>query len=279
MGVFGQRTGTPGRSDAPWGRSRRSRIKVSPVFLAIVAVAVTGAVAAWTGYGDPRFAVFVFVFGAYFAVLCLHEFGHAYAAHRAGDLDVAARGYLDLNPLRYLNPVLSIILPAFYLAIGGLPLPGGAVLVNRAAARKRWQASLISASGPLSNIVFAGIAMAAVALGASVADPGIIYGAHAYFWAGVSFFAYIQVAVAVLNLIPVPGLDGYGIIEPYLRYETRRALEPIRPYGILLVLLLLVAFPPVRDGFSHLINSILSTFGQPYYGPSEGQTAFMFWKN
>jgi len=279
MGVFGQRTGTPGRSDAPWGRSRRSRIRVSPVFLAIVAVAVTGAVAAWTGYGDPRFAVFVFVFGAYFVVLCLHEFGHAYAAHRAGDVDVAARGYLDLNPLRYLNPVLSIILPAFYLAIGGLPLPGGAVLVNRAAARKRWQASLISASGPLSNIVFAGIAMAAVSIGATTADPGIIYGNHAYFWAGVSFFAYIQVAVAVLNLIPVPGLDGYGIIEPYLRYETRRALEPIRPYGILLVLLLLVAFQPVRDGFSHLINSILQSAGQPYYGPSEGQSAFMFWKN
>jgi Zn-dependent protease len=278
MGVFGQRTGTTGRADTPWGRSRRNRIRVSPVFLAIVAVAVTGAVAAWTGYGDPRFAVFVFVFGAYFVVLCLHEFGHAYAAHRAGDVDVAARGYLDLNPLRYLNPVLSIILPAFYLAIGGLPLPGGAVLVNRAAARKRWQASLISASGPLSNILFAGIAMAAVAI-AVPSNNDIYFSTHSFFWAGVSFFAYIQVAVALLNLIPVPGLDGYGIIEPYLRYETRRALEPVRPYGILLVLLLLVAFPPVRDGFSHLINSILQSAGQPSYGPSEGQNAFMFWKN
>ena len=276
MGVFGQRMGVQRRTAAPWGR--RNRVKVSPVFLGILAVTITGGVAAWTGYGNARFAVFVFVFGAYFVVLCLHEFGHAYAAHRAGDSGVAARGYLDLNPLRYLNPVLSILLPAIYLAIGALPLPGGAVLVDRSSARKRWQASLISASGPLWNIVFAGIAMAAVAI-ATPTDLDIYFSAHRAFWSGVSFFAYIQVAVALLNLIPVPGLDGYGIIEPYLRYETRRSLEPIRPYGILLVLLLLVAFPPVRDGFSHAINSILDTFSQPSIGPGLGQSFFQFWKN
>ena len=275
MGVFGQRTGVPGRADAPWGR--RNRIRISPVFLGIVAVAATGAVCAWTGYGNARFAVFVFVFAAYFVVLCLHEFGHAYAAHRAGDAEVLGRGYLDLNPLRYLNPVLSIILPAIYLAIGGLPLPGGAVMVNRGAARKRWQASLISASGPLSNILFAVIAMVAVAVGAPKTQ-GFIFGPHDVFWVGVSFFAYIQVAVAVLNLIPVPGLDGYGIIEPYLRPQTRRSLEPIRPYGILLVLLLLVAFPPVRDGFSHLVNSILQAASQPPNGPGWGQQLFRFWQ-
>lgn len=275
MGVFGQRMGEQRRTAAPWGR--RNRVKVSPVFLGILAVTATGAVAAWTGYGNARFAVFVFVFGAYFAVLCLHEFGHAFAAYRAGDSGVAARGYLDLNPFRYLNPVLSFLLPAIYLAIGGLPLPGGAVLVDRTTARKRWQVSLISASGPLWNILFAGIAMAAVAIAAPT-DMDIFYGTHSVFWAGVSFFAYIQVAVALLNLIPVPGLDGYGIIEPYLRPQTRRSLEPIRPYGILLVLLLLVAFPPVRDGFSHLVNSILSAAGQPADGPGWGQHLFRFWE-
>lgn len=277
MGVFGQRTWTQRRTPAPpWGR--RSRIKVSPVFLGIVAVTATGAVAAWTGYGNAKLAVFVFVLGAYFVVLCLHEFGHAYAAHRAGDADVVARGYLDLNPMRYLNPVLSILLPAFYLVLGGLPLPGGAVMVNRGAARKRWQASLISAGGPLWNILFAVIAMAAVGVWATDIQ-GFVIDPHGVFWSAVAFFAYIQVAVAVLNLIPVPGLDGYGIIEPYLRYETRRALEPIRPYGILLVLLLLVAFPPVRNGFSHLITSIMDVFGQPKYGPGEGQALFQFWQH
>ncbi len=275
MGVFGQRMGVQRRAAAPWGR--RNRIKVSPVFLALVAVTATGGAAAWVGYGDDRFAVFVFVFGAYFVVLSLHEFGHAYAAHRAGDAGIAARGYLTLNPMRYVNPVLSILLPAIYLAIGALPLPGASVLVDRGAARKRWQASMISASGPLWNVLFAGISMAAVAI-ATPSDVELFTDPHQAFWAGVSFFAYLQVAVALLNLIPVPGLDGYGIIEPYLRYETRRSLEPIRPYGILLVLLLLVAFPPVRDGFSHAINSILDTFGQPSLGPALGQDIFQFWR-
>ncbi len=109
-------------------------------------------------------------------------------------------------------------------------------------------------------------------------DPA---GAHAYFWEGLSFFAYIQVAVAILNLIPVPGLDGYGIIEPYLRPEDPGgALEPIRPYGILIVvLLLLFAFPPVRDGFSHLINDILKATGQPLDGAGDGQSLFQFWRS
>jgi Zn-dependent protease len=177
-----------------------------------------------------------------------------------------------------LNPVLSLLLPALYLAIGGLPLPGGAVLVDRSVARKRWQASAISASGPLGNVMFAGAAMAAVAIGAPT-NEDLYFGTHSAFWAGVSFFAFIQVAVALLNLIPMPGLDGYGIIEPYLRYETRRALEPLRAYGVLLVLLLLFAFPPVRDGFRSAVNGILTACGQPSDGPALGRDLFMFWKH
>jgi Zn-dependent protease len=253
-------------------------MKVSPVFLAIVAAAVTGAVATWTGYGNIGVAVFVFVFASYLMVLCLHEFGHAYSAHRAGDTSIAARGYLDLNPMRYVNPVFSIILPAIYLAYGGIPLPGGAVLVDRTAARSKWEASLISLSGPLTNVVFAVIAMVAVAIGAP-SNVDLVYGTHAVFWSAVSFFAFIQIALSILNLIPVPGLDGYGALEPYLRYETRRALEPVRPYGVLLVLLLLFFFPPLRDAFSSAVTSIMNAFGQPSYGPGLGEYYFQFWKH
>lgn len=281
---FRQRVAGRGAFDTR--RSGHGNGRISTVFLAVLAATATGGVVAWlsspTAGNGPKFAVFVFVFGLYFTVLCLHEFGHAYAAHRGGDTSIAARGYLDLNPMRYVNPVLSLLLPAIYLIIGALPLPGGAVLVNRAAIRSKREASLVSAAGPLSNILAAAVSMALVALfaptldfgGTSWIDPSQ---PHAYFWMGLSFFAYLQVAVAILNLIPVPGLDGYGIIEPYLRFETRRALEPVRPYGILVVLLLLFFFPPVRDGFSHLITDILTAGQQPRNGAFQGQGLFQFW--
>ena len=285
MSFPGQRN----RGRGAFGARGPHRGGVSTVFLALVAATVTGGVVAWlTSNSDtgtaPKFAVFVFVFGLYFTILCLHEFGHAYAAHRGGDTSIVGRGYLDLNPMRYVNPVLSLLLPAIYLIIGALPLPGGAVQVNRGAIRTKAGASMVSAAGPLMNIVAAGISMALVALFApAVAFGGTTFfnpaGPHAYFWAGLSFFAYIQVAVAILNLIPVPGLDGYGILEPYLRFETRRALEPIRPYGIIVVLLLLFFFPPVRDGFSTLVNDILKAAGQPANGPAYGQGLFQFWRS
>lgn len=276
MGFPGQRNNAARRYAPTWGRGRGHR--VSPVFLGIVAVTVTGAVASWTGFGNAGFAVFVFVFAGYFMVLCLHEFGHAYTAHRAGDEGIVARGYLDLNPMRYMNPLFSILMPALYLIWGGLPLPGGAVLVDRSAARRRWQASLISASGPLTNIVAAAVAMTFVAVFAPT-NADMAFGPHSAFWSGVSFFAFLQVAVALLNLIPVPGLDGYGIVEPYLNYETRRGLEPIRPYGILVVLLLLFAVPPLRDWFQNVVTSVLTAGGQPSFGPAIGQSNFMFWKD
>lgn len=273
--------GQRGSGRGGFGARGPRQYAISTVFLLLVAATAAGGVASWLGSGSD-FAVFVFVFGLYFTFLCLHEFGHAYAAHREGDTSIAARGYLDLNPLRYVNPVLSLLLPAIYLIIGGLPLPGGAVLVNRAAIRTRAGVAAVSAAGPLFNVAAAAVSMALVALFAPtlpVPDGTAIdaFAPHYAFWAGLAFFAYIQVAVAILNLIPVPGLDGYGIIEPYLRYETRRALEPIRPYGILAVLLLLVAFPPVRDGFSTLVMDILRWGRQPDDGAFQGQNLFQFW--
>ncbi len=74
--------------------------------------------------------VFVFVIAGWLVSLCLHEFGHAFTAWRFGDHDVAVRGYLTLNPLKYSNPMLSIGLPLLFIALGGIGLPGGAVYLR-----------------------------------------------------------------------------------------------------------------------------------------------------
>ncbi len=88
-------------------------MRPSPVFLAIVALTAAGGVAGLvlspSAIEPLAYAgVFVFVVAGWLVSLCLHEFGHAFTAWRFGDHDIAVRGYLTLNPLKYTNPLLSL---------------------------------------------------------------------------------------------------------------------------------------------------------------------------
>ena len=109
----------------------QSSVRPSPIFLLIVALTAVGAVLAWlsadTNGPMAYVGVFMFVVAGWVVTLCLHEFGHAFTAWRFGDHDVPVRGYLTLNPFKYSNPLLSIVLPVLIIAIGGIGLPGGAV--------------------------------------------------------------------------------------------------------------------------------------------------------
>ena len=84
----------------------------------------------WNGVIHGSGAVIVFVVSGSIVALCLHEFGHAIVARNGGDWTVAQTGYLDLDPLKYPDPLLSIVLPLVYVLIGGFALPGGAVWIN-----------------------------------------------------------------------------------------------------------------------------------------------------
>src|SRR5678815_2748961 len=70
---------------------------------------------------------FYIVTVAWIFSVCLHEFGHAVVAYKGGDYTVRDKGYLTFNPLKYTDPLFSIILPVLFVALGGIGLPGGAV--------------------------------------------------------------------------------------------------------------------------------------------------------
>ena len=139
-------------------RDLHQSVRPSPIFLAIVGVTVLGAgLAYWVGddvgplaYG----AVFVLVIAGWVVSLCLHEFGHAFTAWRFGDRDVALRGYLNMDPRRYVSPVWSILVPIAITAIGGIGLPGAAVYVRTSYMTTR-QGTLVSLAGPAANLVLA----------------------------------------------------------------------------------------------------------------------------
>jgi len=253
---------------------RTSAVRPSPVFLGVVGVAVAAGVLAWRDNGigsrSGDFAVFVMVIALWIVSLSLHEFAHSYAAYRAGDRDVEAAGYLTLNPLRYAHPVLSILLPVLFIVAYGFGLPGGAVYLHRNAFRSRASQSIAAAAGPLVNLAFAIGTLAVV-------HAELPHSNHPRFWAGLAFFGLLQVTAAVFNLLPVPGLDGWAIIEPYLSPETQRGAEPVKPWGLLGVFVLLQV-QQVNTAFFNLVYRVYEISGLDRLSAEIGRQVFRFWQ-
>ena len=253
---------------------RRSAVRPSPLFLAFLAATAAGAVLAWTksqpGSRLGDFGVFVFVLGGWVVSLCLHEFAHAFAAYRAGDHGVEARGYLSLNPFKYTHPLLSIILPLFFIVQGGIGLPGGAVYLHTRSFRTKASRAMAAAVGPIVNVV---LGAALLLLARSHTSPVD----HPRFWTAVAFLGFLQMTAAVLNLLPIPGLDGYAIIEPYLDPQTQAGAEKIKPWGMIIVIVLL-QIQTLNNDFFRLVYNICNLFGGDLNVLSAvGREFFKFW--
>ncbi|AGK76803.1 Membrane protein [Streptomyces microflavus DSM 40593] len=245
--------------------------RVSPVFLSIVAITAVAGWAVWTGIaGATGFAVFLFVTGAWIVSLCLHEYAHARTALHSGDTSVGSKGYLTLNPLAYTHALLSIVLPVLFVVMGGIGLPGGAVYIERARIYGRWKHSLISAAGPLTNVAFAVVCTAPFWLDA-------LDGVPPAFQYALAFLAMLQVTAAILNSLPIPGLDGYGVIEPWLSYRIRRQVEPIAPFGLIAVFAILW-IPAVNIAFFDGIDALLGVLGVDDLQRYCGYDLYRFWK-
>ncbi len=244
---------------------------ISPVFLGIVAVMAVSGWAVWAGPGrSVGLATFLFVTAAWVVSLCLHEYAHARTALHSGDISVGAKGYLTLNPLLYTHALLSIVLPVLFVIMGGIGLPGGAVFIERGRIRGRWRHSLISAAGPLTNVLFAIVCTAPFWLDA-------LSGVPAAFQYALGFLALLQVTAAILNSVPVPGLDGYGVIEPWLSHSVRRQVEPLAPFGLIAVFALLWV-PGVNAAFFDAVDALLRSLGVSQNDTYCGLDAYRFWQ-
>ncbi|EYT80764.1 MULTISPECIES: site-2 protease family protein [unclassified Streptomyces] len=251
--------------------ARHGDRRISPVFLGILAVTAVTGWATWTGFAErPGVAVFLFVTAAWIVSLCLHEYAHARTALHSGDITVGAKGYLTLNPLKYTHALLSIVLPVIFVIMGGIGLPGGAVFIERGRIRGRWRHSLVSAAGPLTNVLFAAVCTAPFWLGALDGVPGD-------FRYALAFLALLQVSAALLNFLPVPGLDGYGVLEPWLSQGLKRQVEPFAPFGLLFVFALLW-LPSVNSAFFDAVYAVLGHLGVDGHDRYCGQELYRFWQ-
>ena len=246
-------------------------MRPSPIFLALVGLTAVGGVLAWLAGTTVRplayAGVFVFVIAGWLVSLCLHEFGHAVTAWRFGDHDVAVRGYLTLDPRRYSHPALSLLLPIVVVALGGIGFPGAAVYVRTyfmTPARR----AMVSLAGPAANLLLAVLLLTLTRL---LFDPE-----HWVLWAGVAFLGFLQIMAVVLNLLPIPGLDGYDALEPHLSPETQRAVAPAKQYGVFILLFLLLA-PAVNRWLFGVVDWLFAFSGVPPLLANAGNSLARFW--
>ncbi|MGI8417167.1 MAG: site-2 protease family protein [Nakamurella sp.] len=246
---------------------RRTRDRGALVFPLILAITAAAAVACARGASPVGLWVFVFVLGGWLITLCLHEFAHAVVSLAGGDTSVRERGYLTLNLLRYTDPANSFIIPLVLLAIGGIPLPGGAVLVEPGRLRYRWWSSLVSAAGPVTNLL-AGIVLTLVA------TP-----IDSVLGSAVAFLALIQFVVAILNILPVPGFDGFGVITPYLSNRFLQQIQPYRQWAPLGVFAILWGVPGASGWLFAVASHLFDLAGGNNLQAYDGQSLFLFWRN
>lgn len=211
--------------------------------------------------------VFVFVLIGWVISLCLHEFAHARVAYAGGDTSVAAKGYLSLNPLRYTEPVYSLLLPLLFLALGGIGLPGGAVYIETHRLRGRGWQSAVSLAGPAANLAVAaviGLALRLVPPSESALAPAL------------AFLGLLQVSAVVLNLLPLPPLDGFGIIEPFLPHAVQEKARGAGRWALWGVFILL--WSPAGALFWWVVFELARLLGVPEELAMEGYRAFQFWR-
>lgn len=247
----------------------RDAFRPSPIFLSLVALFVTGGVMAWQGFGNMTVNILLFVIAGWLVSLSLHEYAHALVAYRNGDRSTAERGYLTLNLLKYTHPVLSIGLPVLFLLLGGIGLPGGAVWIDRHAIRGKVADSLISFAGPAVNVLFTIVLALPFAVGANTYE-------HAEFWSGLAFLAFLQLTASLLNLLPIPGVDGGNMLRPWLGPSYAKGFDTIAPFGMLLLFVLLFE-PTVNRIFFTVVFELANLIGLPPYLIVEGRALFQFW--
>jgi Zn-dependent protease len=130
------------------------------------------------------------------------------------------------------------------------------------------QKTLVSLAGPATNLVFA---IVVLVLTRVLWEPD-----HLTFWGGMAFLGFLQVTAFVLNMLPVPGLDGYSALEPHLSPQTQRALQPAKQWGFLILLLLLFT-PQVNRWFFEVVLWFFDASGVPRGLIGRGMDLTRFW--
>ncbi len=188
--------------------------------------------------------------------ITVHEAAHGWMAKRLGDDTAARLGRLSLNPLRHVDPVGTVLVPGLLLLFGGVvfgwakPVP----VDTRKLRNPRKSMALVAIAGPGANLVMACVWALVVRISLDYHNE--------LPWLGMPLFHMgligisVNVVLAVLNLLPVPPLDGGRVAVGLLPVPWARILSRVERYGFLIILVGLM---------SGVLQYILEIFTSPIF--------------
>ena len=200
------------------------------------------------------------VLGVILVSMMLHELMHGFIALKLGDDTAKMLGRLSFNPLKHVDPFMTVGLPLLIvisnmLTGASMPIFGGAkpVPFNPANIRNEWGVALVAAAGPLVNLVLAFVCYGVwVAVGMPTAGLGGVI-LNAAVWVNLGFFAF--------NMLPIPPLDGSRLLYAIAPESVQKIMRAMENMGIVVVFgIVLIANSLVGNILGTIIDFILKLF-------------------
>lgn len=193
------------------------------------------------------------VLGVILVSMTLHEAMHGYVAYWLGDPTAKLHGRLTLNPVKHIDPFLTILLPMSLAALNAIsgvhaPIFGGAKPVPFNPLQVRfgeWGAALVALAGPLTNLIIAFIAFGILALsnpGAATDLVQLMISSNASVATNIMVqFILVNLGFFAFNILPIPPLDGSRVMYALAPDFIRRGMDAIERYGIMFVFIIVIA--------------------------------------
>ena len=192
--------------------------------------------------------------------MTLHEAMHAFMGYFLGDDTAKSQGRLSLNPIKHIDPIMTIALPLFLAVMGG-PIFGGAKPVPFNPHKVRygeWGAALVAIAGPLTNLLIAFVVFGVGVLSGVITSAGV----EATLAGQIVITAVsVNLGFFVFNMLPIPPLDGSRVLHALAPDPVKAGMEYIERYGIFLVFgLVLIGASVLGQIMAGGINGILQLF-------------------
>lgn len=202
----------------------------------------------------------VIVLGVILLSMTLHEAMHAFVAYWLGDDTAKREGRLTLNPVKHIDPFLTILLPVTLALIPGAPIFGGAKPVPFRPDMVKggdWGAALVALGGPLTNLVIAFVVFGIWVL-SGLPQTGI--GADI-----LTTAIMVNLGFFIFNMIPIPPLDGSRVLYAIAPEFVRTGMRYIEQYGIIVIFaIVLIASPVIGDFMSAAIEFFVNVFASVF---------------